>query len=77
MLRAELRDGATEKDVADLLEANLRRCGATGASFPPIVAVGVRVGPAARAADRRRPGSATTISSSSTGERPAGPTKVT
>ena len=42
MLRAELRGEATEKEVADLLEANLRRCGATGSSFPPIVAVGVR-----------------------------------
>ena len=31
-----------EKDVAELLEGYLRRCGATGASFPPIVAVGVR-----------------------------------
>ncbi len=42
MLRAGLRDGETEKDVADALEGYLRRCGATGASFPPIVAVGVR-----------------------------------
>jgi Xaa-Pro aminopeptidase len=42
MLRAGLRMGETEKDVADLLESYLRRCGATGASFPPIVAVGAR-----------------------------------
>ena len=42
MLRAGLRDGESEKDVADALEGYLRRCGATGASFPPIVAVGVR-----------------------------------
>jgi Xaa-Pro aminopeptidase len=42
MLRAGLRRGESEKDVADLLEGYLRRCGATGASFPPIVAVGVR-----------------------------------
>ncbi len=40
MLRAGLRQGDTEKDVADALEGYLRRCGATGASFPPIVAVG-------------------------------------
>ena len=40
MLRAGLRDGETEKDVADALEGYLRRCGATAASFPPIVAVG-------------------------------------
>jgi Xaa-Pro aminopeptidase len=42
MLRAGLRRGETEKDAADALESYLRRCGATGASFPPIVAVGVR-----------------------------------
>jgi Xaa-Pro aminopeptidase len=42
MLRAGLREGESEKDVADALEGYLRRCGATGASFPPIVAVGVR-----------------------------------
>ena len=41
MLRAGLRVGETEKDVADALEGYLRRCGATAASFPPIVAVGV------------------------------------
>jgi Xaa-Pro aminopeptidase len=42
MARAGLRIGDREKDVADALEAYLRRCGATGSSFPPIVAVGVR-----------------------------------
>ncbi len=40
MLRAAIREGDTEKDAADALEAYLRRCGATGSSFPPIVAVG-------------------------------------
>lgn len=42
MLRNGLRPGEPEKDVADTLESYLRRCGATGASFPPIVAVGAR-----------------------------------
>jgi Xaa-Pro aminopeptidase len=42
MFRAGLRGGESEKDAADALEGYLRRCGATGASFPPIVAVGVR-----------------------------------
>ena len=42
MLKAGLRTGETEKEVADLLETFLRRCGATGSSFPPIVAVGTR-----------------------------------
>jgi Xaa-Pro aminopeptidase len=42
MLRAGLRLGESEKDVADALEGYLRRCGATSASFPPIVAVGER-----------------------------------
>jgi Xaa-Pro aminopeptidase len=40
MLRAGLRQGETEKDAADALEGYLRRCGASAASFPPIVAVG-------------------------------------
>jgi Xaa-Pro aminopeptidase len=40
MLRAGLRPDDTEKDIADDLEGFLRRCGATGASFPPIVGVG-------------------------------------
>jgi Xaa-Pro aminopeptidase len=42
MLRSGLRLDETEKDVADALEGYLRRCGATTASFPPIVAVGAR-----------------------------------
>jgi Xaa-Pro aminopeptidase len=42
MLRAGLRVDETEKDTADALENYLRRCGASGASFPPIVAVGPR-----------------------------------
>jgi Xaa-Pro aminopeptidase len=42
MLRAGLRRGDSEKDVADELEGHLRRCGASAASFPPIVAVGAR-----------------------------------
>lgn len=42
MTRNRLRPGDTEKDVADALEADLRRSGATSASFPPIVAVGPR-----------------------------------
>ncbi len=42
MLRNGLRLGETEKDVADDLETYLRRCGASAASFPPIVAVGTR-----------------------------------
>jgi Xaa-Pro aminopeptidase len=40
MLRAGLRPDQTEKQVTDDLEAFLRRCGASSASFPPIVAVG-------------------------------------
>ncbi len=42
MLRAGLRLGESEKDVADALEGYLRRTGASSASFPPIVAVGRR-----------------------------------
>ena len=42
MLRAGLRADESEKDVADALEHYLRHCGATAASFPPIVAVGIR-----------------------------------
>ena len=42
MLRSGLREGDSEKDVADALESYLRRCGASAASFPPIVAVGER-----------------------------------
>jgi Xaa-Pro aminopeptidase len=42
MARAGLRADDTEKDVADAVETYLRRCGASAASFPTIVAVGVR-----------------------------------
>jgi Xaa-Pro aminopeptidase len=42
MLRAGMRRDESEKDAADALEGYLRRCGATSASFPPIVAAGVR-----------------------------------
>lgn len=41
-LRGELARGQTEKTAADRLEALLREFGATGSSFPPIVAVGRR-----------------------------------
>ncbi|WP_165250715.1 M24 family metallopeptidase [Paludisphaera soli] len=43
-LKGELRAGgpATEKDAADRLEAHMRALGATGTSFPTIVAVGRR-----------------------------------
>ncbi len=34
MVRAGLRIGDTEKDVADALDASMRRCGATESSFP-------------------------------------------
>ncbi len=40
MVRAALRRDQSEKGVADALEAALRRCGASSAAFPPIVAVG-------------------------------------
>ena len=40
MLRAGLRRDESEKDVADELENYMRRCGASSASFPPIVGVG-------------------------------------
>lgn len=42
MLKAGLRSEDSEKDLVDLLESNLRRCGAVSAAFPPIVAVGPR-----------------------------------
>jgi Xaa-Pro aminopeptidase len=42
MLRASLDQGDSEKDASDALEGFLRRCGATSAAFPPIVAVGTR-----------------------------------
>jgi Xaa-Pro aminopeptidase len=57
MLRPELRVGATEKEIADLLETNVRRCGATASSFPPIVAVGSRAAlPHARPTETSRIG---------------------
>jgi Xaa-Pro aminopeptidase len=57
MLRAGLRAGETEKETADALEHYLRRCGATAASFPPIVAVGPRSAlPHARPTDEARIG---------------------
>jgi Xaa-Pro aminopeptidase len=56
-LRPLFIPGATEKEVADELEANLRRCGATGSSFPPIVAVGRRAAlPHARPTETTRIG---------------------
>jgi Xaa-Pro aminopeptidase len=42
LLQAGLRPDDSEKDAADALEGHLRHCGATAASFPPIVAAGVR-----------------------------------
>jgi Xaa-Pro aminopeptidase len=42
MVRAGLRAEDSEKDVADAIDASMRRCGASAASFPTIVAVGVR-----------------------------------
>jgi Xaa-Pro aminopeptidase len=42
VLRALLRPEDREKDLCDALDGYLRRAGAQGASFPPIVAVGPR-----------------------------------
>lgn len=42
MFRAMLREVDTEKDMVDALESYVRRSGARGTSFPPIVAVGDR-----------------------------------
>jgi Xaa-Pro aminopeptidase len=57
MLRNGLRPGETEKDAADALEGYLRRCGASAASFPPIVAVGPRSAlPHARPTEQARIG---------------------
>ncbi len=57
MARAGLRCGDSEKDVADAIEGYLRRCGASGSSFPPIVAVGVHAAlPHARPTTTRRVG---------------------
>jgi Xaa-Pro aminopeptidase len=56
-LRGSLVAGETEKEVADRLEAFLREFGATGSSFPPIVAVGRRAAlPHARPTDETRIG---------------------
>ncbi len=56
MLRAGLSEGDSEKDAADALEGYLRKCGATSAAFPPIVAVGPEGRLAPRQADRRGQG---------------------
>jgi Xaa-Pro aminopeptidase len=42
ILRATLRPDRTEKEVAADLEYQMRLLGATGCSFPPIIAVGAR-----------------------------------
>ena len=42
MLRAAMNPDDSEKDLADALEGYMRRCGASGAAFTPIVAVGAR-----------------------------------
>lgn len=42
MFVATIRETDTEKDMVDALEGWVRRCGARGTSFPPIVAVGER-----------------------------------
>jgi Xaa-Pro aminopeptidase len=42
MFVATLREADTEKDMVDALEGYVRRAGARGTSFPPIVAVGER-----------------------------------
>ena len=42
MLRAAMNPDDSEKDLADALEGYMRRCGASGAAFSPIVAVGAR-----------------------------------
>lgn len=42
MFVATLREADTEKDMVDTLDGYLRRAGARGSAFPPIVAVGER-----------------------------------
>jgi Xaa-Pro aminopeptidase len=42
MFSATIAESDTEKEMVDSLESYLRRCGAKGSSFPPIVAVGER-----------------------------------
>lgn len=52
VLRASVRPEKTEKQLADELEQQMRLFGATGASFPTIVAAGARAAlPHARATD--------------------------
>ncbi|HTM53238.1 MAG TPA: Xaa-Pro peptidase family protein [Pirellulales bacterium] len=54
LLRAALRDGRTEKEVADDLENQTRLFGGKSCSFPPIVAVGPRSAlPHARPTDQK------------------------
>ncbi len=56
-LLTTLRIGDSEKKTADDLEIHLRKAGATGSSFPPIVAVGQRSAlPHARPTDEARIG---------------------
>jgi Xaa-Pro aminopeptidase len=59
MARAGLRLDDTEKDLADQIEAAQRRLGASGSSFPPIVAVGAHA-----ALPHYRPGGVTRIGDS-------------
>lgn len=42
MFRAGLRPEDSEKSLADTMDANIRRHGALGSAFPPIIAVGPR-----------------------------------
>ncbi len=42
MFLALLRDTDTEKELADAMDSYLRRAGAVGSAFPPIIAVGDR-----------------------------------
>jgi Xaa-Pro aminopeptidase len=42
MFLATLREADTEKDMVDAIESYVRRAGARGTSFPPVVAVGER-----------------------------------
>lgn len=42
MLRAGMAEGDSEKALADALDGYLRKCGASGPAFDPIVAVGPR-----------------------------------
>ena len=54
ILRASLRAEQTEREVANELEYQLRRLGAKGCSFPPIVAVGSNAAlPHARPTERK------------------------